>query len=91
MGNTGLLPTQATVKAPKVNSFAQQMANGTWDWTRIDRRNLILLGPGNEILSGHHRFIAATLAGVEIPESAITRLSKALRPTRPWAEVVVEA
>jgi hypothetical protein len=89
MGNTGLIPTQTEVSAGRINGFVQDMLGGNWDWSRVTAQNPLILGPDGEIMAGHHRFIAAELAGVDIPESVITHASKNLRPTYSWSEVKV--
>jgi hypothetical protein len=40
-------------------------------------------------MSGHHRIIAAELAGIEIPESAIVKYSGVTsRPVYDWSDVI---
>ena len=56
---------------------------GGWDWSKMD--SPIYIDPNDAIMGGHHRIIAAKLAGVEIPESAIVRRQKpTIRPTYDW-------
>ncbi|WP_437316414.1 hypothetical protein [Sorangium sp. So ce385] len=54
----------------KVDEYAEMMRNRAWNWSEY---NFIVDKAGN-IVSGHHRVLAAERAGVEIPERAIRHL-----------------
>jgi len=72
-GNTSIKPSaQGTVTRSRVANYAEAMRNGTWDWQRMDPIEMFEGSNGTFILDGHHRFLAAKMAGVEIPETAIT-------------------
>ena len=94
MGRMPYLPTQKEVSAALVNDYAAAIIAGTWDWNRTetDPRSPMIVDPHNAIVAGHHRFVAAALAQVVIPEGVIKLLPAATaRPTRPWSQVTVRA
>ncbi|WP_433936322.1 SpvB/TcaC N-terminal domain-containing protein [Sorangium cellulosum] len=69
----------------KVDRYAEAMRNGTWNWSA----DKIIVDRSGNILSGHHRVLAAERAGVNIPESAIHRLNTVTpRPVYNWADIV---
>jgi DNA-binding GntR family transcriptional regulator len=69
----------------KVKQFAEAMLRGKWDWARDPK---IIVDKLGNVVSGHHRILAAERAGVQIPESAIHRLpSVTPRPVQPWPTV----
>jgi RHS repeat-associated protein len=71
----------------KVDRFAESMRNGTWDWS-VDK---IIVDIEGNILSGHHRVLAAERAGVHIPETAIHRLKTVTsRPVYDWSDILGE-
>jgi len=48
------------------------MSEGRFDWNAMgDPIEIVRADNGMFVVNGHHRFVAARLAGVEIPESAI--------------------
>ncbi len=57
----GYTAPQNKVFVDSVNRYAQQIIEGTFDWSRIPDAERIVLD-GNAVLSGNHRFIAAKLA-----------------------------
>ena len=90
MGSSGLMATQGAVKAAQVNAYARDMAAGNWIWLPPNRRNPIMVDQRGNIMSGHHRLVAASLAGQEVPEAAIVRFPGVTsRPSRPWGDVVI--
>lgn len=51
---------QPSVSGPKINDMVAMMKAGTWNWaSREIQRN------GDVIINGHHRYIAARIAGIE--------------------------
>jgi len=92
MGGSGLSPTQTWVKANKVNQFADLMANGEWDWDRTANTKMepMLKDESGNIVAGHHRFVAAQQAGVQIPEGVVKpHAIMGGRVVSPWSSVVV--
>ena len=57
------------LSGPRINRFAELMKNGQWEWERME--DPIQIDPHGIIKEGHHRIVAARLAGVEIPEGVI--------------------
>jgi len=62
------------------------MRNGTWDWSL----NKIIVDPEGNIMSGHHRVLAAELAGLpEIPKDSIhLATSVTRRPVYAWSTIL---
>lgn len=90
MADTRWQATQSGVDAEKVNFYAEQMIQNNWNWLPLNRRNPILVDQADKIMSGHHRFVAARLAGVFVPEAAIQRFSGSTsRPVTEWSKVLV--
>ena len=92
MQNSGLLPTQKEVYAENINEYAEQMQNGTWDWNRTakDLRSPMLVNSDGHIIAGHHRFIAARVAGVTIPAGVVKTIAgTGARVARNWELVIV--
>lgn len=86
MKNSPFKPTQLGSKMDmrKVDEYAELMKNGKWDWS-IDK---IIVGKNGELMSGHHRVVAAQKAGVEIPESAIFRFKGTIeRTVYDWSDL----
>ena len=65
-------PTQRVVYRASVEAMAAAMKGGTFNWSGMD--DPIIVDAKNTLVQGHHRVIAARLAGVRIPESAIHRM-----------------
>ena len=87
MKNSQFKPTQSAKKMDlqKINEYAELMEKGKWDWS-IDK---IIVDKNGNLMSGHHRVVAAAKAKVEIPESAIFRLeTETLRLTYSWSEIL---
>ena len=90
MASTGWSATQTSVEALKVNAYADNMAVGNWQWLPLNRRNPIVLDQAGKIMSGHHRLVAAQVAGVVVPEAVIQRFSGVTsRPIKSWRDVRV--
>jgi len=88
---SGFVPTQPASKMDrdKIERMAQAMAGGTFDWSRIKPWEKIIVGPGGEIMNGHHRVIAAMLAGIPIPTGEVVYfLGQNLRPIYNWIDVL---
>ncbi len=92
MQNSGLLPTQKEVYSENINEYAEQMRDGAWDWGRTasDRRSPMIVSGEGHIVAGHHRFIAAQIAGVAIPVGVVRILEGiSHRAARSWDVVTV--
>jgi ParB-like nuclease domain len=91
---TGLRPTQAkqNFDRDKINTMAEAMKDGTFAWHRSSLQPVIL-GPSGEVLGGHHRVIAAHLAGIDLtaipgPRPQVQRLPMSFRPASDWIDVL---
>lgn len=90
MAGTGWFATQAVVDAAKVNTYAEEMAQGNWTWLPLNRQNPIIVDQSGKIMSGHHRLVAARIADVVVPEAAIQRFpGMTFRPVKLWHDVRV--
>lgn len=90
MAGTGWSPTQSAVEAAKVNAYASDMANGNWQWLPSNLQNPLIVDQAGKIMSGHHRLVAAQIAGVTVPEAAVQRFPGATsRPAKAWRDVGV--
>ncbi len=90
----GLKPTQGKqhFDRDKIDVMADAMKDGTFDWNAASLQPVIL-GPNGEVLGGHHRVIAAHLAGVDLtavqgPRSQVQRLARNYRPVVCWVDVL---
>jgi hypothetical protein len=90
----GFQPTQAKPHFDRdtVNRMVDAMQDGSFDWNTASLQPVIL-GPNGEILGGHHRVIAASLAGVDLtnvsgPRPQIQRLPQNFRPVYRWIDVL---
>ncbi len=90
----GLKPTQTkqNFDRDKIDKMVEAMQDGSFDWNKAGLQPVIL-GPNGEILGGHHRVIAAHLAGIELtavpgPRPQVQRLSKNYRPVEQWIDVL---
>src|SRR2546427_492082 len=82
----GLKPTQTkpNFDRDKINTMVDAMKDGSFDWNTASLQPVIL-GPDDEVLGGHHRVIAAHLAGIDLPvvpgpRSQVQSLTKNFRP-----------
>ena len=90
MAGTGWSATQGGVDAARVNLYSDEMARGNWQWLPINRLSPILVDQTGKIMSGHHRLIAAHIAGVAIPEAVLQHFpGNTLRPSTLWQDVLV--
>jgi ParB-like nuclease domain len=91
---TGLKPTQTkqNFDRDKINKMVEAMLDGSFDWNKASLQPVIL-GPNGEVLGGHHRVIAAHLAGIDLaavqgPRPQAHRLPKNFRPVYDWLDVL---
>jgi RHS repeat-associated protein len=96
------LPVQQGVYTSDVRRYAEAMAGGEWDWSAMEGPIRVFELPNESLVlgDGHHRFLAATAAGMPIPESAISYEYREQLPMigilgdrpepRPWSEVSFE-
>ena len=74
-GNIDLIPGQSGVSKSQVEAVAKLMSEPNFSWDTVSRKNglpdPIKIGIGNDgkryVIEGHHRVLAAQLAGIEIP------------------------
>ncbi len=92
----GWTPTQGRqhFDRDKIGRMAHAMADDTFDWNRASLQPVIL-GPNGEVLGGHHRVVAAHLAGIDLtavlgPRPQVQRLPINYRPVFDWADVLPE-
>jgi hypothetical protein len=89
-----LKPTQAKqhFDRDKINAMVAAMRAGTFDWNRASYQPVIL-GPNGEVMGGHHRVIAAHLAGIDLtavpgPRPQVQRLPMNYRVVYDWIGVL---
>ena len=89
----GLKPTQGKqhFDRDKIDQLAEAMKDGSFDWNKASLQPIIL-GPNDEVMGGHHRVIAANLAGIDLlaipgPRPQIQRLPRNFRPVSDWIDV----
>jgi hypothetical protein len=89
-----LKPTQTKqhFDRDKITKMAEAMSDGSFDWNRASLQPVIL-GPKGEILGGHHRVIAAHLAGIDLaavpgPRPQVQRLGGSFRQVSDWIDVL---
>ncbi len=90
----GLKPTQRKqhFDRDKIEKMVEAMLNGSFGWNKASLQPVIL-GPDGEILGGHHRVIAAHLAGIDLTAVSgsrpqVQRLPTNYRPTELWIDVL---
>ena len=92
MKDSGLYPTQKEVFKNNINKYTLDMREEKWDWehTKADLLEPMIKDTSGNIIAGHHRFIAAVQAGVDIPDDVV-RIHSALteRIPRTWDRVAV--
>ena len=93
---TGLIPTETKPQfdREKINRMAEAMRNGTFDWNRSSLQPIIL-GPNGQVLGGHHRVVAAHLAGIDLaaipgPRPQVQWLPHSFRMEEHWIDVLPE-
>ena len=92
MRNTGLMPTQKKVFEGMIQQYVEAMKNEEWDWQRTANDPLapMIRDTDGNILAGHHRFIAAEVAGIQIPAELVKVMAgTGARVPRSWSEVKV--
>jgi hypothetical protein len=92
----GLKPTQKkqNFDRDKIDKMIEAMLDGSFDWNKASLQPVIF-GPNGEIMGGHHRVIAAHLAGIDLivaPSSRpqVQRLPINYRPVEQWSDVLPE-
>jgi hypothetical protein len=92
----GLKPTQLQeyFLRSKINKFVKKMQNGTFNWKKASLFPVVL-GPGGEIIGGHHRVVAAHLAGVDLTaipglRPQVQYVSQCFRIESSWIDVLPE-
>jgi hypothetical protein len=90
----GLKPTQTkrNFDRDRINLMAEAMNNGTFDWNKASLQPVIL-GPMGEVLGGHHRIVAAHLAGIDLTavpglRPQIQVLPQSFRAIFDWIDVL---
>ncbi|MBX9625075.1 MAG: ParB/RepB/Spo0J family partition protein [Gemmataceae bacterium] len=90
----GLIPTQGQphFDRDKINAMARAMAGGSFGWGAASLQPVIL-GPNGEVMGGHHRVVAAHLAGIDLdavpgPRPQVRRLPQNYRPEHEWIDVL---
>ena len=91
---SGLKPTQAKqhFDRAKIDRMDEAMVDGLFDWNKSSLQPVIL-GPNGEVMGGHHRVIAAHLAGIDLSAVSGSRpqvqtLPKTFRPLSRWIDVL---
>jgi hypothetical protein len=83
-------PTQRGVSAQKVNEMVQlmkgQVPGKTWDWARSMQQPISIDDFGN-VTHGHHRVIAAQIAGIPIPPEVVAPGTNRGGPLLGWDQV----
>jgi hypothetical protein len=88
-GGSEFSPTQKVIYRGTVDGMAKEMDAKTFNWSSMD--DPIIVDAKGNILQGHHRIVAARLARVRIPPSAIQRTpTVSPRDPRPWGNVTVK-
>jgi len=90
----GLKPTQSKqhFDRDKINTMVEAMKDGSFDWNKASLQPVIL-GPNGEVMGGHHRVIAAHLAGVDLttspsPRRQVQSLPRNFRAVFEWIDVL---
>ena len=89
MEGSAYKPTQGDpLSAQQINDVAEQMRDGSIDWSN---RDPILVKPNSplEVLDGHHTVVAAHITGYPIPDEAIKTLGIFNPPVRSWGGISV--
>ena len=94
LDGSGLRPTQGKqhFDRDKIERMARAMVDGTFDWNRASLQPVIL-GPNGEVMGGHHRTIAAHLAGIDLrtvtgSRPQVQTLPRNFRPVSRWIDVL---
>lgn len=94
---SGLRPTQpkSVFDRDKIEAMAQAMSDSTFVWVAASLQPVIL-GSNGEVLGGHHRVVAAQLAGIDLtampgPRPQAYRMGANFpiaRPLYDWTDVL---
>jgi hypothetical protein len=96
VGETDILAGQGSLSRKKLIRITTLMLAGTFDWDKAQEEEPMSFQQGSNGLvlnQGHHRWIAARLAGVEIPVTILVYHDYLPGPVtfaRDWNEVVWE-
>ncbi|MFJ3779872.1 SpvB/TcaC N-terminal domain-containing protein [Streptomyces sp. NPDC090075] len=84
-------PTQKAIYKETVEEMAQKMKDGTFKWPTSEA-DIIRVDSTGKIIQGHHRIVAAKMAGKPIPKDAInvSPTEEPFTDPRPWANVAVK-
>lgn len=92
----GLKPTQRKqhFDRDKIEKMVEAMRDGSFDWNKASLQPVIL-GPNDEVMGGHHRVVAAHLAGIDLTtipgaRPQVQRLPRNFRPDEQWVDVLPE-
>lgn len=88
----GLTPTQSKSRfnRDKIDRMAAEMLADTFDWVAASR-SPVIVGPAGEVVGGHHRVVAAHLAGVDLgsmPGVQVRTVGQNFRPVHNWIDVL---
>ncbi|WP_405820218.1 FG-GAP-like repeat-containing protein [Streptomyces sp. NBC_01390] len=91
MATSRYKPTQRAVYRETVEEMAQKMKSGSFEWP-TSPTDIVRVDAGGKIAQGHHRIVAAEMAGKPIPKNAIDVSPKAdtITDPRPWGNVAVK-
>lgn len=84
-------PTQGprAMNWEKLGKMVVDMKSGDFKWQEmIDKGSFIRIGPNGEIVEGHHRILAASLARAGIPKEAIMCVDDTIRMPMDWNYVL---
>jgi ParB-like nuclease domain len=92
----GLKPTQAkhNLYRDKIDKVVDAMQDGSFDWNDASLQPVIF-GPNSEIIDGHHRVVAAHLAGIDLktipgPRPQVQFVPVNYRHVFDWLDVLPE-
>lgn len=90
----GWIPTQTKTRfdRDKIEQFAVLMLNGMFDWYQAGLFPVIM-GPGGEVIHGHHRVVVCHLLGIDMtripgPRPQIQPVPMNYRPEYEWIDVL---
>jgi hypothetical protein len=70
VGETDLMPGQELLNRTAVLAYARQMQRGEFPWQAMQEEQPMAVEVGTNgkvITQGHHRYVAARLAGIQLP------------------------
>ncbi len=93
----GWVPTQVkrVFRRSDLDDMIVDMHTGVFDWVQAGLQPVIM-GPGGEVINGHHRVIAAHLNGIDLlqlpgPRPQVQPVPVNYRPTYDWIDVLPDA